>query len=357
MAFLLPIASGKGGVGKSVIAANLALALARSGRTVVAVDLDLGASNLHTCLGVRNRQPGLGALVWKAERNLSDLLTETSYERLWLIPGDGLLPGTANLEWAAKRRILRDLARLPADFVILDLGAGSSYNVVDFFLASADGLVVVRPEITSILNAYSFLKTAAFRLLTRCFPDKSPGRVEVLELGRSKTEGKGRSFLDAARELALRFPAEGSVALERLQALRPRAIMNQGLGKGDAELGYRLRDIAKLNLGLDVAFTGYLLDDPALPQSVALRTPLVALDPASPFSRGISAVAARIDGEPRRSLPETDESRPAAPGELASVEAAGGEAAGGEAALRAQDAILERLIAEAQNRGAEGLLP
>ena len=366
MAFLLPIASGKGGVGKSVIAANLALALARLGRTVVAVDLDLGASNLHTCLGVRNRQPGLGALVWRAERNLSDLLTETAYERLWLIPGDGLLPGTANLEWAAKRRILRDLARLPADFVILDLGAGSSYNVVDFFLASTEGLVVVRPEITSILNAYSFLKTAAFRLLTRCFPDKSPGRAELLELGRGKTEGRGRSFLDAACELAERFPGEGSVALERLQALRPRAIMNQGLGKGDAELGYRLRDIAKQNLGLEVAFTGYLLDDPALPQSVALRTPLVALDPASPFSRGIRAVAARIDGEPRRAPAGSGGSRPgdvgaAAGGEAAFAGAAASAASGSAAHLEAekpdQDTVLERLIAEARNRGAEEPLP
>ncbi len=297
MARLLPIASGKGGVGKSVIAANLGLALARSGRTVVLVDLDLGGSNLHTCLGIRNRHAGIGALVWKRERSLSDLLVETGYDRLWLVPGDGLLPGTANIEWFAKKRILKDLESLPADFVVLDLGAGSSYNVVDFFLASSEGLVVIRPEITSVLNAYAFLKTVAFRALSRSFPDRSPGRAAVNEFAAVKNEGSGLSFLDFARELSAGGPG-AATALERLAALRPRAVMNMGREPGDAELGYRLRDISAKNLGISVEFAGYLLEDPAVGASVGARRPLLDLDPASPFARGISAVASRLAAAP-----------------------------------------------------------
>lgn len=310
MASLLPIASGKGGVGKSVIAANLGLALSRAGQAVVLVDLDLGGSNLHTFLGIRNKQPGLGAFVWKEERKLSDLLVETDYDRLWLIPGDGLMPGTANLEWFVKQRILRDLAALPADFVILDLAAGSSYNVVDFFLTRGEGLVVVRPEITSILNAYSFLKTVAFRALLRSFPEKSPGRASVIEFARKKTEGTGVSFLDFARDLSLRFPEGGEAALSRLSGLRPRVIVNQGKERGDAELGYRLRDIAAKNLGLSMDFAGYLLDDPAVPQSLAARTPLLALDPQAPFARGMTAIAGRIAAAARREGSVGGESAP-----------------------------------------------
>lgn len=294
MTRLLPIASGKGGVGKSVLAANLGLALAARGRAVVLVDMDLGGSNLHTCLGVRNKHAGLGDFVWKRESAIADLLVETEYERLWFVPGDGLLPGTANLEWFAKKRLLKGLGALPADFAILDLGAGSSYNVVDFFLASSDGLVVVRPEVTSILNAYSFLKTAAFRALSRSFPEKSPGREAVMEFATSKTEGSGTSFLGFARELASRFP-EGAAALERLGALRPRAVMNMGREGSDAALGYRLRDIVSKNLGVSIDFAGYLLEDPAVPASVAARRPLFASDPSAPFARGVEALAARID--------------------------------------------------------------
>jgi flagellar biosynthesis protein FlhG len=294
---LLPVASGKGGVGKSVIAANLGVALAALGRTVVLVDMDLGGSNLHTCLGIRNRHAGLGDFVWKRERSLADLLVETGYDRLWFVPGDGLLPGTANLEWFAKKRLLGGLESLPADFAILDLGAGSSYNVVDFFLSSSDGLLVVRPEVTSILNAYSFLKTAAFRILVRSSRDKSPCREAVMGFATSKTEGSGQSFMDFARDLAARFP-DGAAGLERLGALRPRAVMNMGRQGSDAELGYKLRDIAAKNLGIPMDFTGYLLEDPAVPVSVAARAPLYASSPASPFARGIGALAARIDAGP-----------------------------------------------------------
>ncbi len=55
---IIPIASGKGGVGKTIFTANLGIALANKGKTVIAIDLDLGSSNLHTCLGIKNRHPG-----------------------------------------------------------------------------------------------------------------------------------------------------------------------------------------------------------------------------------------------------------------------------------------------------------
>ncbi|MBL8966676.1 MAG: P-loop NTPase [Spirochaetaceae bacterium] len=302
---LLPIASGKGGVGKSVLTANLGLALSRLGKTVVLVDLDLGASNLHTCLGIRNKHPGLGSLVWKTERSLSALLVETGYERLWLVPGDNLLPGTANLEWNSKRRILKELRSLPADFVLLDLGAGSSYNVVDFFLAATSGLLVLCPEITAVLNAYSFLKTAAFRQLHRSFPEGSPERAEVLAFAGAKTEGSGQSFLDFAASLAARSPERGPAGLEGLKRLKPRVVMNRGRSPEDAELGYRLRDISGKNLGLGLEFGAFLLEDEGVARSIAARRPLLDLDPASPFARGVAAFAQRLALTPAEApLPE-----------------------------------------------------
>ena len=309
MARLVPIASGKGGVGKSAVAANLGLALtrpggragpgrpARGGGTVVLVDLDLGGSNLHTFLGVRNRHAGVGTFIWKRGETFEELLVETGFERLWLIPGDGLLPGTANLEWFAKKRILKGLESLPADYVLLDLGAGSSYNVVDFFLSSNEGLVVIKPEITSILNAYALLKTVAFRVLCRSFPERSAGRAMVNEFAARKGEDAGLSFLDFSRDLASKFP-EGQAARDRLSALRPRAVMNMGGSASDAALCHRLRDIAAKNLGLSIEFAGYIADDPALPPSVAARRPLVDLDPDCPFSTGIGALADWLAAHP-----------------------------------------------------------
>ena len=99
MGVLIPIGSGKGGVGKTVFAANLGVVLASRGKTVVLVDLDLGGANLHTCLGVRNTHPGVGSIVWKKEKRLENLIVPTGVDRLFLVPGDNLLPGTANLDF------------------------------------------------------------------------------------------------------------------------------------------------------------------------------------------------------------------------------------------------------------------
>jgi flagellar biosynthesis protein FlhG len=304
MGRILAIASGKGGVGKSLLAANLGVALARLGRTVVLVDLDLGGSNLHLFLGVRNRNPGLGSLLWKKERSLAALLTETGEERLWLILGDNLLPGTANLEWQAKRRIIKELATLPADFVILDLGGGSSWNVVDFWLAGDGGLLVAVPEITSILNSYSFLKTAAYRLLTQAFAAGSAEREEVLAFVGSKGEGGGSNYIDFARKLAERDHGRGRAGLHALENLLPCVVMNRSREETDVGIARRLAEITLKNLGIKVAFGAILPEDETVAGSLALRRPLVDLDPRSTYARGVRALASRLSTPPRSSPPQ-----------------------------------------------------
>ncbi|MCG8477653.1 MAG: P-loop NTPase, partial [Spirochaetales bacterium] len=82
MQYLIPIASGKGGVGKSILAANLGIALAQQQKTVVLVDLDLGGSNLHTILGIRNRHAGIGHFIYRQAASLEELVVEMQQERL-----------------------------------------------------------------------------------------------------------------------------------------------------------------------------------------------------------------------------------------------------------------------------------
>ena len=84
---IIPIASGKGGVGKSFIAANLAIALAKLGKQVIVADLDFGGSNLHTCLGIHNTNPGIGDFLRARYSKLEDLLVETENENLKLLAG------------------------------------------------------------------------------------------------------------------------------------------------------------------------------------------------------------------------------------------------------------------------------
>ena len=143
---IIPIAGGKGGVGKSFLSANLAIALAQAGRDTIAVDLDLGASSLFAFLGLANRFPGIGDFVRAKRGELSDLLVPTECPNLRFLPGDGRSPFMANIAHAQKKKILRGLKMLPAEYIILDLGSGSTYNTLDFFSLGQTGIMVTTPD-------------------------------------------------------------------------------------------------------------------------------------------------------------------------------------------------------------------
>lgn len=306
MGILIPIGSGKGGVGKTVFTANLGTVLAGYGKTVILVDLDLGGANLHTCLGVRNKHPGVGSIVWKKEKKLENLVVETGIDRLFLVPGDNLLPGTANLDFFTKRRIMKELQELTADYVIVDLGAGASYNIVDFWLMAPNGIVVTTPEIPAILNAYAFLKTAAYRLLFRSFGKGSDERERIAEFVVNRVEGQGDTFLAFAEKLAAGGGAKGAKALQEITRLRPRVVVNMGAGQEDANLAQRLREISSRNLGIGMEYISYIIRDPLVSASLADRSPLAITAPDSTFVRGVRMAAERIQRAPETDAPNLE---------------------------------------------------
>src|SRR5215470_15218179 len=172
---IIPVASGKGGVGKSLVAANLGVAFAQAGQRVVVADLDLGASNLHLVLGYRAPQLGIGTFLNSAKAKFSDVIIDTDIRGLRFIPGDTEIPGTANLKAFQLKSLVKQFIALQedTDILILDLGAGTHQSILDFFLLSGQGIVVSAPAVTAVLNAYVFLKNAVFRLMFTTFPKNS----------------------------------------------------------------------------------------------------------------------------------------------------------------------------------------
>jgi flagellar biosynthesis protein FlhG len=293
-------------VGKTVFTANLGTVLAGYGKTVILVDLDLGGANLHTCLGMRNKHPGVGSIVWKKEKKLENLVVPTGTDRLFLVPGDNLLPGTANLDFFTKRRIMKELQELTADYVLVDLGAGASYNIVDFWLMAPNGIVVTTPEIPAILNAYAFLKTAAYRLLFRSFSKGSEEREKIADFVVNRIEGQGDTFLAFAESLASGGGAKGQKALEEITRLRPRVVVNMGAGQEDANLAQRLRGISSRNLGIGMEYIAYIMRDPNVSASLADRSPLAVTAPDATFVRGVRMAAERILKAPMTNAPSLE---------------------------------------------------
>ena len=133
MPVIYSIGGGKGGVGKSFMVASLGASLAMRGNRVVLVDLDLGASNLHTFLGIKTPSNGLNTYVDKKAGTLDRVAVPTHIAGLSLISSCQCQMEIANLYYAQKTRLINAIKKLPFDVVILDLGAGTNFNTIDFF--------------------------------------------------------------------------------------------------------------------------------------------------------------------------------------------------------------------------------
>lgn len=300
---ILPVAGGKGGIGKTIFSANLGVALAQLGKTTVLIDLDLGSSNLHTCLGIKNRHPGIGSYIYKKADSLQSLIVETEIPSLFFIPGDSLFPGTANLPYFTKQKILKEIEAIPADFVILDLGAGSAYNTIDFYLASSSGIILSTPETTAILSAYSFLKNTVYRLLFRSFKSKSGEREIIKHFVSEPVEGSSGSFNDLIPLLEEHSEEAAEHARSQLASFFPRVVLNMGNSNKDFSIGAKLREIAHKNIGIGMEYIGFLPADPYISHSILKRTPFILLYPDSPFSTAVTTVARKLSVSPHHRSP------------------------------------------------------
>ena len=300
---IIPIASGKGGVGKSFLTVNLGLSLARMGKTVILVDLDLGGSNLHTFLGIRNSSTGLGNYFNKQAESLESLIIPTDYEKLYFIPGDGLFTGAAQHHYYQKMKILKELPNLVADYILLDLGAGTGNNIVDYFIPFPQGMIVTVPETTAILNAYSFLKSALARSILRSFPPRSQERAVITDFFRQRLEGTGSSLFSLADRLGELNPAHAEKVRNMLSVFYPGVVINMGRSAGDRDLGKNLRIISRKNLGVSLQYLGYLEWNAGVSRSIIKRRPYCA-DNRDSVSSAIEGIARRLEKfVPEKNIP------------------------------------------------------
>jgi len=239
----LAITSGKGGVGKTNLAVNLAAVLGSMQRRVVLLDADLGLANADILCNV---QPRFNlAHVVAGQRALSEVLTPVP-AGFSLIPGASGLAKMADLTEADRTRIVNELGLLDesADALIIDTGAGIGRNVLSF-TSSADHVVVVTtPEPTAITDAYAVMK-----VLVRC---GTSGRISIMV----------------------------NMARNRDEAL---------------QVHERIASVARQFLKADVAFSGYVLADVAVQQAVRKRAPFVLQYPNSGAAQCVRAWANRID--------------------------------------------------------------
>ncbi len=291
---ILPIGSGKGGVGKSVIATNLSIALAEAGKRVILADLDLGGSNIHTILGLRSIEKGIGTFLGKERIDFKDIIVETEYFGLKFIPGDAEIPGIANLKSYQKQKLIRNLYSLDADFLIVDLGAGTNYNVMDFFLMSGNGLIVTNPTLTAILNAYLFLKNAVFRLMSSTFTKKTEASKYIESLAKEGSPLQRVYIPKLLSKIKEIDPESYGKYVSATQKFHPNLILNMLDDPKDADKAIKLRRSSKEYLGLDVEHLGVIYRDDLQDIALGSRLPIIRYKPNSVLSQAIYRIADKI---------------------------------------------------------------
>jgi flagellar biosynthesis protein FlhG len=267
------IGGGKGGTGKSFITLSLGIWLAKMGKKVTIIDADLGGANMHILFGIRSPAHTLNDFLVKKVDTLQQLCMETTIPGLTLISGGDDILSLANPKFAQKERILRNFNKLDADYILLDLGAGTSFNVLDFFVYTPDKIVVVTPFPTSVQNAYGFIKSALYRRLSRIFARSD----QVLSLIERLISPSGEEGIHSIMELVSaveRFdPASASLIMQEVNNYRIKLIVNMVRSPGDARVGEIIKIVSDKYLGVHVDVLRPVPFDVLVDKSIQLANP------------------------------------------------------------------------------------
>ncbi len=291
---IITVAGCKGGVGKSVISAAIALELGKMGRDVILVDADLGGPNLHTYLGIQAPEFVISDFLARRLKTIQEVAIETDFPGVRFISSAGNAPSQANPRFAQKTKIINSLRALEAEFIIVDIGAGSSYDVMDFFSIIDTGLLVTVPEPTSIVNSYGFVKNVLFRRFTTAFRKYSLV-MELLKRGMNPDGEAGISGIKELMDEMTRVSPECSEkAKEILDNFRPNLLVNMAVTKDDLQLGRKLKAIIEKYLTIEANFLGQVEEDPAVRLSAKRMTPFTVLAPDCQAAASIKHIASQL---------------------------------------------------------------
>jgi flagellar biosynthesis protein FlhG len=241
---IITVTSGKGGVGKTNLSVNLALAYARLGKKVVVMDADLGLANVNVILSVIPKY-NLYHVIRK-QKTMRDILVETDYG-ISIVPGASGFSQIANMNDDERQNFINELETLSAaDIIIIDTSAGVSSNVMDFIAAADDAVIVTTPEPTAITDAYGIIKIIATEY-------ESPNMGLKLVVNRVKSVAEAKKVAD------------------------------------------RMTNIAGQFLNLKVDYLGFIYEDLAVSHAVLRQRPFMVVDPKCKASLCVQHIVDRME--------------------------------------------------------------
>lgn len=251
-----------------MITANIGTLLARKGNRVLLVDLDLGSSNLHTFLEISDAEKGLETYLDKQVDTLDKAAVPTMTPNLFFISSRNCGTEAANLYTAQKQKIIRALRSLDYDYVLMDLGAGTNFNMLDFFLTDNQGICILTSEPTSIENTFNFIKAVYFRVVKQTLKLAEFNKVtNQLDLSGNSLDQSFR----IVNEITRKDPDIGDRLKDKLKEFQFKFVVNQVRMKDDPSLGYKIEKVCNRHFYSWFTFLGNIRYDEKVHDSIQLR--------------------------------------------------------------------------------------
>ncbi len=305
-----PIGGGKGGSGKSFITGNLGISLARKGKRTLLIDADFGAANLHTIVGMPHPDKSLSDFVNKRIKTLQESIVETGEPNLFLISGARNNLDIANLAFEQKSKILRAIATLHYDYILIDLGAGTAFNTIDFFLISDSGIFITTPEPTSIENIYRLTRSIYLRKIRQVLKadDFKVIAQEAIRRNNDTAVGYLEQFLHITKELR---PAKGELLEKALEAFHFKLVVNQLRKQDNPNLGMMICKVIEKHLGINMQFLANIGFDDRVHDAICRKVSFISKYPYTQAAVDLQEFCRNLDGLPGESF--GDEIRKQAP--------------------------------------------
>ena len=289
---VIVVGGGRGGVGKTLVATNLAVYFAQLGKSVVLVDADLTGANIHTHFGLpaARSEP---VLERGRPEELQKSLVATHVPGLSLLPAPHDSPqGGSHLRTGRKARWLSHLRALPAEYLVIDAGPGHGNAAVDLLLAADIPIVVTLPEPPAIETTYRFLRAAFRRRLRRALL-RDRLRLGLYERAMAEM-GTLPSPLDLIRVLSRMDRGLAELAWAEARRLHMLLVVNQTRVRSDLEVGAWMCTLAARHLGVPLEELGHIEQDDTVWLTVRRNKPLLVDSPASKSARNLERIARRV---------------------------------------------------------------
>jgi flagellar biosynthesis protein FlhG len=300
---IIAVGGAKGGIGKSIFAANLAILLSSRGLRTVLVDLDLGGSDLHIYLGHKHIPAVTINDFLNRKYPCIDQVVTGSEKGPLFIAGNNTELGAANIPFQRKMRLIDSIRKMNTDYIVLDLGGGTDFNSLDFFLSADYGIVLTTLDQTAYVEAYAFIKTAIQRKLTRLFAAESPFPARknhklqgiVAEAARPSDELSSRTIADLLEAVAAEDPLSLPLIADEILSYSPYLVINRCFDARAAQKVFdSLRSVARQRLSIDLTPIGWISHHPVIEWSTSYaHHPLLGKNPSGMFAKEMRSL---LDG-------------------------------------------------------------